>query len=68
MPFLLRPPPPRDHPALKSTAEDVAEGDALARFMVWREMMKLPRSDVRATQMLAEIAATQRAGKTVGGH
>tara|TARA_R110000850_G_scaffold37503_8_gene98809 strand:- start:140 stop:1936 length:1797 start_codon:yes stop_codon:yes gene_type:complete len=50
------------------TAEDVAEAMAWEGIIGLGEMMNFPGVINADPQMLAEIAATQRAGKTVGGH
>ena len=50
------------------TAEDVAEAMAWPGIVGLGEMMNFPGVANADPQMLAEIAATQRAGKTVGGH
>ncbi len=50
------------------TAEDVAEAMSWPGIIGLGEMMNFPGVSNADPQMLAEIAATQRAGKTVGGH
>ena len=50
------------------TAEDVAEAMAWEGIIGLGEMMNFPGVINADPQMLAEIAATQRTGKTVGGH
>lgn len=50
------------------TAEDVAEAMTWPGIVGLGEMMNFPGVINADPQMLAEIAATQRAGKTVGGH
>ena len=60
-------------PGLETTgfeisAEDVAEAMAWPNIIGLGEMMNFPGVANGDPQMLAEIAATQRAGKTVGGH
>ena len=50
------------------TAEDVTEAMAWPGIIGLGEMMNFPGVSNADPQMLAEIAATQRAGKTVGGH
>lgn len=60
-------------PGLETTgyaisAEDVAEAMAWPGIIGLGEMMNFPGVIHGDAQMLAEIAATQRAGKTVGGH
>lgn len=60
-------------PGLETTgyaisAEDVAEAMTWPGIVGLGEMMNFPGVIAGDTQMLAEIAATQNAGKTVGGH
>ena len=50
------------------SAEDVAEAMAWPGIIGLGEMMNFPGMSAADPQMLAEVAATQRAGKTVGGH
>ena len=50
------------------TAEDVAEAMTWPGIIGLGEMMNFPGVAAAGPKMLAEIAATQRAGKTVGGH
>ena len=50
------------------TAEDVAEAMTWPGIIGLGEMMNFPGVAAANPKMLAEIAATQRAGKTVGGH
>ncbi|MFV0359481.1 adenine deaminase, partial [Tropicimonas sp.] len=50
------------------TAEEVAEAMAWPGIIGLGEMMNFPGTVAGDPQMLAEIAATQRAGKIVGGH
>jgi adenine deaminase len=50
------------------STEDVAEAMAWPGIIGLGEMMNFPGVSNADPQMLAEIAATQRAGKTVGGH
>jgi adenine deaminase len=50
------------------SAEDVAEAMQWPGIIGLGEMMNFPGVSNADPQMLAEIAATQRAGKTVGGH
>ena len=50
------------------SAEDVAEAMDWPGIIGLGEMMNFPGVSSADPQMLAEIAATQRAGKTVGGH
>ncbi|MEM9269475.1 MAG: adenine deaminase, partial [Pseudomonadota bacterium] len=50
------------------TPEDVAEAMAWPNIIGLGEMMNFPGVMAEDPKMLAEIAATQAAGKTVGGH
>ncbi|MCX7558357.1 adenine deaminase [Sulfitobacter sp. F26204] len=50
------------------SAEDVAEAMNWPGIIGLGEMMNFPGVSNADAKMLAEIAATQRAGKTVGGH
>lgn len=50
------------------TAEDVAEAMTWPGIIGLGEMMNFPGVAAANPKMLAEIAATQRTGKTVGGH
>ncbi|MEM9433599.1 MAG: adenine deaminase [Pseudomonadota bacterium] len=50
------------------TPDDVAEAMSWPGIIGLGEMMNFPGVMARDEKMLAEIAATQRAGKTVGGH
>ena len=50
------------------TAEEVAEAMAWPGIIGLGEMMNFPGVIAGDAQMLAEMAATMRAGKTVGGH
>ncbi|GGX38685.1 adenine deaminase [Tateyamaria omphalii] len=50
------------------SAEDVAEAMSWPGIVGLGEMMNFPGMANADAQMLAEVAATQRAGKTVGGH
>ena len=60
-------------PGLETTGYEISAAD-VAEAMQWPgiiglgEMMNFPGVVAGDTQMLAEIAATQKAGKTVGGH
>ncbi len=60
-------------PGLETTGFEISAGD-VAEAMAWPgivglgEMMNFPGVSNADPQMLAEIAATQAAGKTVGGH
>lgn len=60
-------------PGLETTGvelgpEDVAEAMSWPGIIGLGEMMNFPGVSAADPKMLAEIAATQRAGKTVGGH
>jgi adenine deaminase len=50
------------------SVEDVAEAMGWPGIIGLGEMMNFPGMAAADPQMLAEVAATQRAGKTVGGH
>jgi adenine deaminase len=50
------------------SAEDVVEAMTWPGIIGLGEMMNFPGVSAGDPQMLAEMAATQRAGKTVGGH
>ncbi len=60
-------------PGLETTGFEISAAD-VAEAMTWPgiiglgEMMNFPGVIAGSPQMLAEIAATQRAGKVVGGH
>ncbi|SMO58363.1 adenine deaminase [Paracoccus laeviglucosivorans] len=60
-------------PGLETTGQPITEGE-VAQAMGWDgiiglgEMMNFPGVAAGDRQMLAEIAATRAAGKTVGGH
>lgn len=60
-------------PGLETTGHEITPQD-VAEAMTWPgiiglgEMMNFPGVAAADPKMLAEIAATQRAGKTVGGH
>ncbi|NNE53355.1 MAG: adenine deaminase, partial [Sulfitobacter sp.] len=60
-------------PGMETTGFEISAAD-VAEAMTWPgiiglgEMMNFPGVSNADPQMLAEIAATQRAGKTVGGH
>ena len=60
-------------PGLETTGAEISPED-VAEAMTWDgiiglgEMMNFPGVAASDPKMLAEIAATQRAGKTVGGH
>ena len=60
-------------PGLETTGQPITEGE-VAQAMGWEgiiglgEMMNFPAVAAGERQMLAEIAATRAAGRTVGGH
>jgi len=60
-------------PGLETTGFEISAAD-VAQAMTWPgiiglgEMMNFPGVVAGSPQMLAEMAATQRAGKTIGGH
>ncbi|MEM6758024.1 MAG: adenine deaminase [Pseudomonadota bacterium] len=60
-------------PGMETTGFEI-DADDVAQAMGWPgiiglgEMMNFPGMSAADPQMLAEVAATQRAGKTVGGH
>lgn len=60
--------PGLETPGATLSAEEVAEMMAWPNIVGLGEMMNFPGVINKDAKMLAEIAATQRAGKTVGGH
>ena len=60
--------PGLETPGATLSAEEVAEMMAWPNIIGLGEMMNFPGVIAKDDKMLAEIAATQRAGKTVGGH
>jgi adenine deaminase len=60
--------PGLETPGATISPEDVAEAMAWPNIIGLGEMMNFPGVIAGDPKMLAEIAATQRAGKTVGGH
>jgi adenine deaminase len=60
--------PGLETPGATLSAEEVAEMMAWPNIVGLGEMMNFPGVIAKDAKMLAEIAATQRAGKTVGGH
>ncbi|MDE2445903.1 MAG: adenine deaminase [Alphaproteobacteria bacterium] len=60
--------PGLETPGATISPEDVAEAMAWPNIIGLGEMMNFPGVVAGDEKMLAEIAATQRAGKTVGGH
>lgn len=60
--------PGLETPGATISPEDVAEMLSWPNIIGLGEMMNFPGVAANDPKMLAEIAATQRAGKTVGGH
>ncbi|WP_395814166.1 adenine deaminase [Devosia sp.] len=60
--------PGLETPGATLSAEEVAQMMAWPNIIGLGEMMNFPGVIAKDPKMLAEIAATQRAGKTVGGH
>ena len=60
--------PGLETPGATLSAEEVAEMMGWPNIIGLGEMMNFPGVIMKDDKMLAEIAATQRAGKTVGGH
>lgn len=60
--------PGLETPGATISPDDVAEMLTWPNIIGLGEMMNFPGVAANAPRMLAEIAATQRAGKTVGGH
>ena len=60
--------PGLETPGATLSDEEVAEMMAWPNIIGLGEMMNFPGVIAKDDKMLAEIAATQRAGKTVGGH
>ena len=60
--------PGLETPGATLSAEEVAQMMAWPNIIGLGEMMNFPGVIAKDEKMLAEIAATQRAGKTVGGH
>jgi len=60
--------PGLENTGVELTPEDVEEAMAWPGIIGLGEMMNFPGVAAGDPKMLAEIAATQRAGKTVGGH
>jgi len=60
--------PGLETPGATLSAEEVAQMMAWPNIIGLGEMMNFPGVIAKDGKMLAEIAATQRAGKTVGGH
>lgn len=68
MPSCVPSAPGLEHAGATITAADVAEAMGWPLIIGLGEMMNYPGVIAKDPLMLAEIAATQRAGKTVGGH
>ena len=68
MPSCVPSAPGLETPGATISPEDVAEAMTWPNIIGLGEMMNFPGVVVGDIKMLAEIAATMRAGKTVGGH
>jgi adenine deaminase len=68
MPSCVPSAPGLEHAGASIGAEDVAEAMKWPLIIGLGEMMNYPGVIAKDTLMLTEIAATQAAGKTVGGH
>ncbi len=68
MPSCVPSAPGLETPGATITPEDVTEAMTWPNIIGLGEMMNFPGVVAGDTKMLAEIAATMRAGKTVGGH
>ncbi len=68
MPSCVPSAPGLEHAGADLGPEDVAEAMAWPNIIGLGEMMNFPGVAANNGKMLAEIAATQAAGKTVGGH
>ncbi len=68
MPSCVPSAPGLETPGATISPEDVAEAMSWPNIIGLGEMMNFPGVINTDPKMLAEIAATQRAGKTVGGH
>ncbi len=68
MPSCVPSAPGLETPGATISPEDVAEAMSWPNIIGLGEMMNFPGVINGDAKMLAEIAATQRAGKTVGGH
>ncbi len=68
MPSCVPSAPGLETPGAVISPEDVAEAMTWPNIIGLGEMMNFPGVVAGDGKMLAEIAATQRAGKTVGGH
>lgn len=68
MPSCVPSAPGLENPGAAISPEDVAEAMAWPNIIGLGEMMNFPGVIGCDPKMLAEIASTQRAGKTVGGH
>jgi adenine deaminase len=68
MPSCVPSAPGLETPGATISPEEVAEAMGWPNIVGLGEMMNFPGVAANDPKMLAEIAATQRAGKTVGGH
>lgn len=68
MPSCVPSAPGLEHAGASLGVADVTEAMAWPNIIGLGEMMNFPGVVARDPKMLGEIAATQRAGKTVGGH
>jgi adenine deaminase len=68
MPSCVPSAPGLENPGAELGPDDVAEAMTWPNIIGLGEMMNFPGVVAGDPKMLAEIAATQRAGKTVGGH
>ncbi|MEO8758713.1 MAG: adenine deaminase [Devosia sp.] len=68
MPSCVPAAPGLENPGATIDEHDVAEAMSWPNIIGLGEMMNYPGVVAKDPKMLAEIAATQRAGKTVGGH
>jgi adenine deaminase len=68
MPSCVPSAPGLENPGATISPDDVAEAMTWPNIIGLGEMMNFPGVVSGDAKMLAEIAATQRAGKTVGGH
>jgi adenine deaminase len=68
MPSCVPSAPGLENPGASISPEDVAEAMAWPNIIGLGEMMNFPGVIAGDAKMMAEIAATQNAGKTVGGH
>jgi adenine deaminase len=68
MPSCVPSAPGLEHAGAEITPEDVEVAMGWSHIVGLGEMMNFPGVAAKDARMLDEIAATQRAGKTVGGH